>query len=330
MLLSDETFAGGTNLNNWDGMFAMKLHGSDKYDLGSFRAIKSWFMFDDLVVALGSDISNSIANYSTQTTLFQNVLTEKKVAFNFNNSIFSTFPFDKKWNDKKALTVLDNRGIGYYIPNTSEVEFTKSEQISRDQKDLKDTKGIVAKLIFNHGKAPKNDSYQYAMLIKSDAKQLESFKTKMGSKTATYKIVQQDSLAHKLWYAPKNITAQAIFKANEALKDSLLVTTDKACLVMYQKGNNTFDFSVTDPDLAFYAGPDDTKILADGKRKEESIYSKPWYGSPSQPSVVCLVVKGLWKVNATLTDVKTVYINGNTELSIPCKYSIASQFKLIK
>ena len=68
MLLSDEIFAGGTNFNQWQGLFAMKLHGHDKYDMGSFRANKSWFMFDSLVVCLGSNITNTISGYSTQTT----------------------------------------------------------------------------------------------------------------------------------------------------------------------------------------------------------------------------------------------------------------------
>ena len=44
MLLSDETYSGGNNLNN-NGMFAMKLHENPKYN-GSHRARKSVFFFD--------------------------------------------------------------------------------------------------------------------------------------------------------------------------------------------------------------------------------------------------------------------------------------------
>lgn len=329
MLLSDEIFAGGTNLNNWQGLFAMKLHGSDKYDLGSFRAIKSWFMFDDLVVALGSNITNTIKDYPTQTTLFQNVLSDKNAEFDFGGTKSSDFPFERKWIGNNSLTVLDNRGIGFYIPDTKELEFTKMEQISRDQKDKTDTKGNVAKLIFNHGKSPKNNTYHYVMLVKAHQAQLVNFQAKMSSKQPVYKVLQQDSLVHAIWYAPKNITAQAIFKANETLKDSVIITTDKACLIMYEKESSNISFSVTDPDLAFYTGADDTTILPNGKRKEESIYSKSWYSKPSQPSVVCVTVKGLWQVKSALSDIKTTVINGNTQLSIPCKYGIASVFKLL-
>lgn len=51
MLISDERFAGGTTFKK-QGMFAMKLHGHDKYDMGSLRAVKSWVMFDDLEATL--------------------------------------------------------------------------------------------------------------------------------------------------------------------------------------------------------------------------------------------------------------------------------------
>lgn len=330
MLISDEIFAGGTNLNNWQGLFAMKLHGHDKYDMGSFRAIKSWFMFDDLVIALGSNISNSIKDYSTQTTLFQNVLNNKEAVFVFDDEASKTFPEQREWTKNKNLTVLDNRGIGYYIPNPKELVFTKQEQTSRDQKDKVNTKGDVAKLIFDHGKAPKNDSYQYAMLIETDAQKLKAFKAQMTGKNPLYKVLQQDSLAHKVWYAPENITAQAIFKANESLTDSLLLSTDKACLLMYQNKKGIVNMSVTDHDLAFYTGPDDTPLLPNGKRKEVSIYSKPWIGTPSQPSVVKVTIKGTWQTASADNEIKAKIVNGNTELSVPCKYGIASQFNLKK
>lgn len=330
MLLSDEIFAGGTNLNHQQGLFAMKLHGHDKYDMGSFRAIKSYFTFDDMVVCLGSNITNNIKNYSTQTTILQNALINPHAAFEFNSRINDEFPYQNKWDDLNSLTVLDNRGIGYYIPAQQAVEFTKMEQVSRDQKDSKDTKGDVAKLIFNHGTAPNQVNYQYAMLIKSNTLKLKNFNQVMSGDQPVYKVLQQDSLVHSVRYQSKNITALAIFQPNQNLKDSLLTATDKACLIMYEKQKNTIDFSLTDPDLAFYSGSDDSPITADGKRKEVSIYSRKWYTSPSKPSVVTVQIKGSWKLSTTNNDVKVLALaDGNTQLTISCKYGLASQFKLI-
>ena len=327
MLLSDEIFAGGTNLNHLQGLFSMKLHGHDKYGMGSFRAIKSWFMFDDLVVCLGSDIHNTIRDYSTQTTIFQNVLDQTNDSFQIGKLKNATFPFEQKWNNSKNLTIIDNRGIGYYIPQQKDVEFTLKEQLSRDQKDSRNTKGNVAKLIINHGNAPLNGAYQYAMLITANTRKMSDFEDKMSGNLPVYQILQQDSLMHAVWYRSKNTTALSIFQASKKLHDSLLIAANKPCLVMYEKVSQLINLSVTDPDLAFYTGADDSPLNADGTRKEVSIYSRSWYTSPAKPSFLNITVKGLWQ--SISENVKVLRLsNGTTKLTISCKYGIATQIQL--
>src|SRR5699024_2405182 len=73
MLLTDEAYAGGLNIQKENGMYAMKLHENPKYD-ESFKARKSVFMFDNRIIALGSDIEDADSEYNTETTLFQNHL----------------------------------------------------------------------------------------------------------------------------------------------------------------------------------------------------------------------------------------------------------------
>lgn len=329
MLLSDEIFAGGTNFNQWQGMFAMRLHGHDKYDMGSFRAIKSWFMFDSLVICLGSDISNTIEENPTQTTLFQNILDSAQAVFYLNDEKNTVFPYEQEWGNTQRLTVVDNRGIGYYLPWQQGAVFTKLEQSSRDQKDSKDTHGSAAKLIFDHGTAPKDQGYEYAMLIKTDPAEMHQFKTRMNSSNPVYKVLQKDSAAHAVWYAPKQITAIALFEGGKGYKDSLLISNSIPCLLMYRRGADTLQLSVTDPDLAFYTGPDDSPLTSDGKRQEVSIYSRSWYRAPSQPSVVELVIRGSWKAVPSENGVEShILPNGDTQLLVPCKYGLASEVKL--
>jgi chondroitin-sulfate-ABC endolyase/exolyase len=331
MLLSDEIFAGGTNLNQWQGMFAMKLHGSDKYDLGSFHAIKSWFMFDSVIICLGSNITNSIGDYSTQTTLFQNVLSNDTAGFNLNGNNNISFPFQQQWDTPQNLTIIDNRGIGYFLPQQQHVVFTKKEQTSRNQEDTKNTHGDVAKLILDHGNAPQNKAYEYSMLIETNPEKMAKFTTEMESRNPVYKVLQQDSIAHTVWYAPKQIMASALFTSNTKSKDALLVSNSRPCLVIYQEGSDKLNMSVTDPDLAFYTGPDDTPLTPDGKRKEVSIYSKSWYKTPAHPTVVDLVIKGKWKIQPNEKGVKAKMLsNGNTQLTINCKYGLATAMKLMK
>ena len=70
MLYSDEAFAGGLSQARRNGNFGMKLHEHDKYN-GSLRARKSYHFLGETIVCLGSDIENTVAQYPTETTVFQ-------------------------------------------------------------------------------------------------------------------------------------------------------------------------------------------------------------------------------------------------------------------
>lgn len=331
MLLSDEIFAGGTNFNQWQGVFAMKLHGHDKYDMGSFRANKSWFMFDSLVICLGSDITNAIKNYPTQTTLFQNSLNNRHSAFYVNNKKDTSFPCLLDWSKPADISITDNRKIGYYIPRQKGIVFTKREQKSREQKDSEDTHGDIATLIINHGMAPQNQSYEYAMMIETNHETMKRFVASMQSANPVYQVLQKDSVAHTVYYAPEQITASARFISGVNSNDSLVLSNSRPCLLMYRNWADTLSLSVTDPDLAFYTGPDDSPVMSDGKRKEVSIYSRSWYNTPSHPSIVELIIKGRWKAASDEAEVKATLLgDGTTRLFVPCKYGLASKVKLFK
>ena len=69
MLLSDESFTGAISSKNRNGAFGMKLHEHDKYN-GSLRARKSYFFFDNRIIALGSDIESALPDAPVHTTLF--------------------------------------------------------------------------------------------------------------------------------------------------------------------------------------------------------------------------------------------------------------------
>ncbi|NQZ60370.1 MAG: chondroitinase, partial [Lentisphaeraceae bacterium] len=85
LLLSDEAFAGSLSFKG-NGIFAMKLHSHPKYT-GELRALKSYFMFDNMVLSLGSGISSTDKIHSTQTTLLQTAIKNEKVAFSLQNKL---------------------------------------------------------------------------------------------------------------------------------------------------------------------------------------------------------------------------------------------------
>lgn len=91
MLLSDESFAGAISSKNRNGAFGMKLHEHDKYN-GSLRARKSYFFFDNRIIALGSDIESALPDAPVHTTLFQVYLPEEESPIFINGKKISDFP----------------------------------------------------------------------------------------------------------------------------------------------------------------------------------------------------------------------------------------------
>lgn len=72
MARSEENFSGSSSLGGMNGMFAIKLMERD-YDnfTSDFVARKSVFCFDNRMICLGTGITNSNADYPTETTLFR-------------------------------------------------------------------------------------------------------------------------------------------------------------------------------------------------------------------------------------------------------------------
>lgn len=282
MLYSDEAFAGGLSQQKMNGNFGMKLHEHDKYN-GSHRARKSYHFIDGMIVCLGSDIENTNTDFPTETTIFQLAVTDKT-----GHDYWKNYQGDKKvW--------IDHLGTGYYVPTA--VQFAKNfPQYSRMQNTGKETEGDWVSLVVNHGKAPKNGRYEYAVLPQADKTMMKKF-----AKKPTYKVLQQDRKAHIVESVSEPIISYVLFEIPETtLPGDLLQHVDTSCLVMTHKESaNKIKLTVAQPDLALYRGPSDEAFDKDGKRIERSIYSRPWIDNDSGEIPVTVTIKGQWNVEET-------------------------------
>ena len=264
MLYSDEAFAGGLSQQKMNGNFGMKLHEHDKYN-GSHRARKSFHFIDGMIVCLGSDIENTNTEFPTETTIFQLAVTDKA-----GHDYWENYQGDKKvW--------VDHLGTGYYVPTA--IRFEKNfPQHSRMQNTGKETKGDWVSLVVDHGKAPKNGRYEYAVLPQTNETAMKKF-----AKKPTYKVLQQDRKAHIVASASEQIVSYVLFETPETtLPGGLLQRVDTSCLVMtHQESADKIKLTVAQPDLALYRGPSDEAFDKDGKRIERSIYSRPWINNGS-------------------------------------------------
>ena len=282
MLYSDEAFAGGLSQQKMNGNFGMKLHEHDKYN-GSHRARKSYHFIDGMIVCLGSDIENTNTEFPTETTIFQLAVTDKA-----GHDYWRNYQGDKKvW--------VDHLGTGYYVPTA--IRFEKNfPQHSRMQNTGKETKGDWVSLVVDHGKAPKNGRYEYAVLPQTNETAMKKF-----AKKPAYKVLQQDRKAHIVESASEQIVSYVLFETPETtLPGGLLQRVDTSCLVMTHKESaDKIKLTVAQPDLALYRGPSDEAFDKDGKRIERSIYSRPWVNNGSSEIPLTVTIKGRWNVEET-------------------------------
>lgn len=281
MLYSDEAFAGGLSQQHANGNFGMKLHEHDKYN-GSHRARKSFHFFGGTIVCLGSDIENTNREFPTETTLFQLAVTDKA-----GHDYWKTYEGDGKvW--------VDHLGTGYYVPVTARFE-KNFPQHSKMQNTGQDTQGDWVSLIVDHGKAPKNASYEYAILPQTNAAAMKAFTRK-----PSYKVLQKDRNAHIVQSLADRTTSYVLFETPvAALPEGLLLKADTTCLVMVREEKGKVLLTVAQPDLALYRGASDEAFDKDGKRIERSIYSRPWIDNDSGEIPVTVILKGKWTLKET-------------------------------
>ncbi len=295
MLLSTETYSGGNQLGNRNAMFAMKLTGHDKYN-SDLTANKSVFFFDNRIVALGSDISNSDSAHNTETTLFQQSINDSQASF-IGNKAYKKLNIEKRTQLNKDTFFIDTIGNAYFVPKGQNVLFNRERQNSLENERKKPTQGDFANLVLQHGTAPQNASYQYSILVNADLEQAQAFQNALASSAPPFEVKQQDKNAHIVFDRQTAITAYALFEVNQKLTDNLIASNDTPVMVMAEvsEQEKRLKLAVTDPDLNLYQGLDGTQYDGQGKQKEVSIYSRSWKSNQPKSKTLVLTLKGQWQ-----------------------------------
>ena len=305
MLLSDETFSGGNSLNN-NGMFAMKLHEHSKYN-DTHRARKSVFLFDNRVILLGSDIENK-SDYETHTTLFQNYLSDK-------NSI------SKVEKLKNSNFILDTQNNLYKVVEGN-LKYKNGLQHSLDQNKGTPTENYYEMAYINHGKNPKNQKYQYAILVKGDKEEQERFK-----KNSNYQVLQQDYNAHIVEDEISKMRGYALFESGD-VKDKYLKSIDTPSLILIKPNDNSLELSFVDPDLRLYEGKDESQYEKNGKLKEVSIYSRKWNSNSSIPHTSTIILNGKYSLEKENKNISIEIVDNTTIVKITTTYAMPVKLAL--
>lgn len=307
MLLSDETFAGGLNLEGQYGMFAMKIHEHPKYD-GSHRARKSVFFFDNRIICLGTNIENDNSVYPTETTLFQSSLIHLNDPIWVNGKEVSSLEvFEAELIEEEPILLMDNKSNGYYISAGSHVGIFRGRQHSKHQKNDSDTWGHFATAWIDHGAAPKDAEYEYAIIVQTEMDQLRHFADKMKNvDRAAYIVLKKDKTAHIVMDRESGVIGYALFEANDHIDVDVIASVDTPSMVMTKRSGDFLSLSVVDPDLRLYDGKETDQYDENGEQIEVSVYSRTWVHAKSEAHDLQLTLKGQWTLVSELDSVTIV------------------------
>lgn len=242
-----EAFAGAVSLGD-NGIFGMKLdeNGYTNYT-DDFVARKSVFAFDNRVVCLGSNISNSNSQYATETTLFQVHLNSTDETVRLNDEHLTQFPLQRDVTVSSPITLMDTKGNGYYIP-AGRVAVSKSNQESRNNENRSINYGDYATAWINHGTSPSNAGYEYALLVQTTAGDLATFKSNMAGSAAPYQVIRKDNIAHIVKDKATQTTGYVLFEAASDISDAHIKSTSYPCLAMVKQVDDyAIQLSMADP-----------------------------------------------------------------------------------
>lgn len=241
-------WAGGTDLLDTYGVSGMEL----AYTTGSLTAKKSWFMFDDEIVALGAGIT------STDGIIVETVVENRKIngsnAFTVNGT---AQPTTLGWS--QTLTAVNSMhlagnvsgsDIGYYFPVASTVKAVREARTGswRDinNRSVTPTTPITKNYLtlwLEHGSNPVNKPYQYVLLPNFTSSQVSAYAT-----NPEITIVENSTGAQAVRENTLGLLAANFW--NDAVKTVDILTVDKkASAMLLEPGTGNIDFSISDPTM---------------------------------------------------------------------------------
>ena len=295
---SPSAIAGGVSLEGKHGVYGMIFNDirqaytyngkkwGTKWRGVTLSANKSWFFFDDEIVALASDIRNTNPDYDAHTTLFQNTLATADVPLYLNGEAKTGKDFVVDLTASQPVVLTDVVGNAYLIPDGNGLHVHRATQQSvQDRNYNNKTTGDYATAWLDH---QRSESASYHYLIRVGG--AEQAKTLSSVPALPYEVCQQDKQAHIVAYPAKSMRGYSIFRSGAIQDDPYVTAADKACMIMVrEKDTHSMVFSLSNPELGFY--PEDKFPYQVWSIDKDKLYAE------SQIQPVRVSLKGAWVIS---------------------------------
>jgi hyaluronate lyase len=210
---------------------------------------KSWFMFDDEIVALGSDIT-SADNRTIETIVENRRITSTSNALTVNGTAQpTTVPWSATLSSVNwmhlAGSAASGADIGYYFPTASTIKAVRESRTSTwDAIGTGSTTSITRNYVTfwrDHGANPTAATYAYVLLPNRTTSQVSSY---AGSPDIT--ILENSSTAHGVKENKLNVVAVNFWQ--DATKTvNILTSNKKATVIAKENDGQDIEIAVADP-----------------------------------------------------------------------------------
>ena len=309
---SDETFVGGVNLKGQDGVFALKLH--DTRFNTSFRAVKTVFCFDDVLICLGSGIENDDGGHATVTPLFQAAISEDRPT-GVNGERVGAIPYAFSGTTGQRAWLMDSRGNGYVVPDGGELRVQRQVQTSKDYGRDSGGTGAFELAYLDHGPMPQGASYHYAVLVQRSPDRVSAF-----ASAPEYDVWQRDREAHIVHHRGMKATGYALFDKDVRPTGGPVEAVSLPSLVMVQEVEDGLLFSVADPDFGW------SWEIQTPHRQDGSLV----VNQPSMSRKVEVTVRGIWRLDGRYDLADAEVQSDQTVVAFMCQDGKSVEVKLVR
>ncbi|MBP1891388.1 hypothetical protein J2Z18_000457 [Paenibacillus lactis] len=246
--LSTKSWVGGVEISGEFGASGMELEGYRT----TLSAKKSWFAFDNEIVALGSDI-NSTDGRTIETMIENRKLSgDGGQALTVNGQLQPTsLGWSAAMEHVRHIHLegpSGSAGTGYVFPNEGTTVHALREErsgtwgeVSNQATDPTVYKNRFLNLWFDHGKSPAGGSYAYTLLPNRTAGEVADY-----SAQQDVTILEQDDYVHAVRENRLQLTA-ALFWEDVRRTVDQLITVDKKAAVAVRETGDELEVAVSDP-----------------------------------------------------------------------------------
>ncbi len=247
----------GMDFQEKEGQGFGTVHSSEQHN-NTFAFKKSSFYFGDMIVCLGSGISNDDGSNPTVTTLYQREYSPgiEVVVNNSTQSGTGTTTYSGSSNN----WLISNLGTGFYLlQGNDDLKIKKASQQTPNHDQTNPANYVNNPIAtycvgyIDHGTTPSSEEYEYIIMPGAGTIQMLNLDTSINNGNKPYIVHQKDQNAHIVEYKTDDVWGYSFFGPENGLNYGHLKEVDGSCLLMhhYDTTNHTIIISLDNPDVGF-------------------------------------------------------------------------------